>query len=167
MTRIFVVIVLFLFCFNAYATTVCARDDIVTIGLAEVTNPTSVVYDNDAFEWRVYYNGFGTVTGISSCAPFGVDTVLCPNGNQPVFKQYSGCPYAQSGADVNTNFQGRNDGNLCWCKIIHPFESKWVNIWIYTASCTESCAQYCARSGMMGNHGAFRSSIMATVGMDD
>ena len=68
MTRVLVFIVLILNAFYANATTVCARNDVLTIGLKATEQPTSVVYDNDIFEWRAYYKDFGTVTGVASCS---------------------------------------------------------------------------------------------------
>ncbi len=160
------IILLSLYCFCANGATVCARDNNVVIGLAPKA-PTSVSYDNGSYEWRVFYNGFGTVSGISSCISLDSDTTKCPNIVNGVFSQYAGCPYAKNGADTNANFQGRDDGNRCWCKIIHPFESKWVNIWTYSNKCNETCAKYCASDGMKDNYNNFRVSILATVGMDE
>lgn len=157
---------------NAGATTVCAQTDKVVIGLHYATVPISYEADNENSEWRVHYDGIGTVSGVSSCVPFFSDGTKCDNENRGYFGNgiglfYGGCPFAQSGHDAKSNYQGRRDGNMCWCKITHPFESEWISIWLYEANCATTCAKGCASSGIVQNYMNFRYSAIMVTGMDD
>ena len=173
MYKIISVILFGLVVCDAGATTMCAQDDKVVIGLNYATVPTSYVADNEKSEWRVHYDGIGTISGISSCARFFSDSTKCPNDYSNSYfgnsagTYYSACPFAQSGYDAKSNYQGRRDGQNCWCKITHPFESEWVSIWLYQNDCPTNCATYCANTGIRGDYLGFRSGIMAATGMDD
>ena len=155
--------VVMLYVFGAGATTMCVRNDKVVFGASSQQVPTVLAYDADSAEWSVYFDEVGVVSGVASMSPFGVDRTRCTNDNgRALFKLLGGCPYAE-GADANKNYQGRNDGGNCWCKITHPFESKWVNI----GSSGISCVKACADKGMVQNYETFRPSIFATVGMGE
>ena len=164
MKNAYMVFVIMLYTCCANATTVCARNDVVTIGLKATEQPTSVAYDNDKFEWRAYYKDFGTVTGVASCSP--INSGDCPS---PWYWGF-GCPFAASGTDPDSNFQGRKDGRYCWCKVTHPFESKWVTMWLYGAVCVENCAAACANRF---NHNTpsddlpYKRRLFMTVAMDE
>ena len=168
-----IILILFALCvFDVRATTVCAQTDKVVIGLSPATVPTSSVADNENSEWRVHYEGIGTVSGISSCARFFSDSTKCPEGNPGYFgngigRYYGGCPVAQYGYNAKSNYQGRRDGRYCWCKITRPFETEWVSIWLYGADCSTNCATYCTKAGMTQNYETFRSGVFGTTGMDD
>lgn len=161
MTRICLFAVLVLYTFCAGATTMCVRNDKVVFGVSSQQAPTVVAYDEDTAEWSVYFDGVGVVSGVASMAPFTSDDARCGHYSA-IFRVHGGCPYAKN-ADVNTNYQGRKDGNQCWCKITHPFESGWAHI----NSTGIVCVQACADKGMVQNYETFRSSIFATVGMDE
>lgn len=157
---------------DAGATTMCAQDDKVVIGLDYLTTPTSYEADNENSEWRVYYDGIGTISGISSCANFFSDGNKCDNENRGYFGNavgtyYSGCPFAEGGNDAKSNYQGRRDGQSCWCKITRPFESEWVSIWLYGENCPTNCATRCANIGLVSGYWNFRPAIIATTAMDD
>ena len=141
MTRILTVIILFLSVFCAHATPVCTRNDKVVIGLSSQQVPTLVAYDNEAFEWSVYYNGVGVVRGVSSCSTlnFSLSGVTGP-WNADGF----GALYTSGAVLASANFQGRRDGSYCWCKITHPFESEWAFMHLYGVSCVANCAAYCS-----------------------
>lgn len=153
---------------DAGATTMCAQDDKVVIGLGYATTPTSYEADNENSEWRVHYDGIGTISGISSCVPFGKD---CEGKSGWIAELgglfWAGCPYAAGGNDAKSNYQGRRDGNYCWCKITRPFESEWVYLYIYNADCATNCASECAVRGITDNFYSFRPAIIATTAMED
>jgi hypothetical protein len=167
MYKIISVILFGLVVCDAGATTMCAQDDKVVIGLNYATAPTSYVADNEKSEWRVHYDGIGTISGISSCANFFSDLDKCPYNGSTGWFYYSACPFAQSGYDAKSNYQGRRDGQRCWCKITRPFESEWVTIWLYGADCPTKCAEYCASAGLVDNYSSFRYGVFGVIGMDD
>ena len=175
MYKIISVILFGLVVCDAGATTMCAQDDKVVIGLNYATVPTSYVADNEKSEWRVHYEGIGTISGISSCANLVADCsnhvpdwrneLLGINGTWNGY--WAGCPYAIDGYDAKSNYQGRRDGNNCWCKITRPFESEWVYLYIYNKDCATNCAQECATRGMIDNFYGFRAAIIASTTIDD
>ena len=152
MTRILTVVILILSVFCAHATTVCTRNDKVVIGLSSQKVPTLVAYDDEAFEWSVYYDGVGVVRGVfsrSSIAPNNVNT-------------YGGL-YAADGTLARGNYQGRNDGEYRWCKITHPFESEWFYAPSTLASSPSGCVALISTIGSSGmaRRYAFQSVAMA------
>lgn len=166
MYKIISIIVFGLVICDAGATTMCAQDDKVVIGLNYATTPTSYEADNENSEWRVYYDGIGTISGISSCANFGRDSTYCTIDKQfdgiPIQDNAYGCSEAAAGYDKNSNYQGRRDGNNCWCKLMRPFESGWIVVMGGCANCATSCADY-----FKGNTYSSRNTFFYTIGMDD
>ena len=157
---------------NADATTVCAQTDKVVIGLHYASAPTSYDTNAETAEWRVHYDKVGTISGISSCVSFITNSTKCPNDWVGYFGNgigvyYSGCPFAPDGYDAKSNYQGRRDGGNCWCKVTHPFESEWIYIHTYGASCPDKCPEYCANNGFIGNYQNFRYAAIMVTGMDD
>lgn len=169
MTRILTVIIFILSVFCAHAATVCTRNDKVVIGLSSQQVPTLVAYDDEAFEWSVYYDGVGVVRGVSSCSPLRhyLSGVTGPwNGNG------FGALYTSGPVLASANFQGRSDGGHCWCKITHPFESEWAYMHLYNASCVANCAAYCSAGGNgLSGTGAYagnvRKALFFSVAMAD
>ena len=139
MTRVLVIIVLILNTFYAGAATVCTRNDKVVIGLSGAA--TSSEYDIESFSWRVYFDGVGMLSGVSSCSSLYTDVNGCESAG---YSGYFGCYLARGGKDTNINFQGRNDGPYCWCKAVHPFETKWYYLHLYNADCPTNCAKMCS-----------------------
>ena len=166
MIRVWVFLVFVLCSFCANATTVCSRNDKVVIGLGYMMRPTSVVADNDTFEWRAFYDGLGTISGIASCTNLERNGPRCAEEG---FSEYFGCSYEKYGQDTNANYQGNKSGRYCWCKITHPFESKWVFEHIYTDECATKCASHCAGGNGIKSTDSkvFRKGIFFTVGMDE
>lgn len=155
---------------DAGATTMCAQDDKVVIGLGYATTPTSYEADNENSEWRVHYDGIGTISGISSCANFYRDGTYCqPNYHRVdniVFEDnHYGCSKAAAGYDKNSNYQGRRDGNVCWCKITRPFESGWITVNI-DGTCASACAIHCAHYFQTNPYGT-RNTFFYTIGVED
>ena len=173
MYKIISVILFGLVVCDAGATTMCAQDDKVVIGLNYATVPTSYVADNEKSEWRVYYDGIGTISGISSCANFSGGCAEFDWKNESMginstwTGYWAGCPYAEGGNDAKSNYQGRRDGKICWCKITRPFETEWVHLYIYNIDCATNCAQECAARGMIDNFYGFRPLIIASTTMDN
>lgn len=153
MTRILTVIILFLSVFCAHATPVCTRNDKVVIGLSSQQVPTLVAYDDEAFEWSVYYDGVGVVRGVfsrSSIAPNNVNAY----GNL----------YAADGTLARGNYQGRNDGGNRWCKITHPFESEWFYAPGTLASSPSGCVALISTISLSG---VVRGHVFQSVAMAD
>lgn len=156
MTRILTVVILILSVFCAHATTVCTRNDKVVIGLSSQQVPTLVAYDDETFEWSVYYDGVGVVRGV-----FSRSSISSNNGNK------YGNVYAADGTLARGNYQGRNDGGYAynWCKITHPFESEWFYV---GAGTSETSPSVCAtRISTYNSSGAIRGYVFQSVAMAD
>ena len=146
MIRFYNVFILFFIVFDSYANTLCVNNDVIVIGFSDKHKPASGVYNSEAFVWGVSYEGRGVISGVASCVDFSTD-------------------------DYGTNliYQGNMNGSKCWCKITHPFESKWVQVTM-KENCADNCVRYCALSdsGMLiDSQGKFRKGIFATVGLDE
>ena len=159
--------VLFFIAFDLYASTLCVNNDMVMIGFSNNHKPISGAYNSETFEWSVSYDGRGTIIGVASCVDFSTDGTQCATWYSGDARW--GCPYVAAGYSADLIYQGNMNGSKCWCKITHPFESKWVHITM-SEDCVDNCAKYCAlsESGMLtDNQGKFRKGIFSTVGMDE
>ena len=73
---------------------------------------------------------------------------------------------------MNDNYYTHNDGDYCWCKMTHPFESGWVSTHLYPQDkpCEVGCAKNCAGHLKDTRNGYFASlfrCMLATVGLND
>jgi hypothetical protein len=160
----------------ASGATFCAKSDKVVLGTG-YNNAISTGYVGSGFDWRININGFGTVSGVVSCSTLKPDTTNLPLHSCAGPNYISGAwgQTAASNGDVNDNFYGRNDGENCWCKMTHPFESGWIHFYIYNRKCSENCASECAmylskRGDNKGNdlYGSKTwQCMLATVGYGD
>ena len=98
---------------GAYATSMCVPDNRLSITLDPTINYTmggmSAGLDNFKL-WRMVYP-YGTVVGTSALLSKNYGTNLAEiidNGNVVV--------------------GGERNGNNCYCKMLHPLESKWIRI---------------------------------------
>ena len=148
----------------ANAATFCAKPDKIVLGASVSNRPTAT--SSTGFDWSAYIPEFGTIRGVSSCSTLTRDSSVnlhdCRNSG------YWGHVAASNG-DANENYYGRDDGNKCWCKMTHPFESGWVSSHIYSLPCEVECAIACAgnlKESVGGPDSLFRC-MLATVGLND
>lgn len=176
MKKLMLIIFLFVVCASGRASTFCAKSDMVVLGV-NYENTKSTGYQSSGFDWRINLDGFGVVSGVASCSNLKPDTTSvalhnCLGGNRPA-SNWGGT--AATNGDVNDNFYGRSDGQNCWCKMMHPFESGWVYLYIYQADCATNCAAECAvylgkrdLNRILDYYGSRTwQCVLATVGIGD
>lgn len=168
MKRIFVILLCCVWYGASYGATFCAKSDKIVLGASVLNRPTATT--STGFDWSAYIPEFGTIRGVSSCSTLKADSSVNLHGCD------TGSGYNRTSAsngDVNDNYYTRNDGNLCWCKMTHPFESGWVSTHLYGASgmlCEVECAIACAGHLKDTRNGYFASlfrCMLATVGLND
>ncbi len=123
--------------------------------------------DNDlsAGEWKVTWNGSGTMKGIASCN-------AVPGDSSNSWANASTLP---SGTDLISNSADANDSNrrYCWCKPTSWTASGGTTTelsaaWVFNSAsgdasyCASNCAFRCASH--VNNNAAFRSALFGVVG---
>lgn len=166
MKRIFIVLLGCVWCGVSYGATFCAKSDKIVLGASVSNRPTATAFAG--FDWSAYIPEFGTIRGVSSCSTLAGDGSVNLHGcNTGVYNRV-----AASNGDVNENYYGRDDGNKCWCKMTHPFESGWVGTHLYGQDmpCEVGCAKNCAGHLADTRNGYYASlfrCMLATVGLND
>lgn len=150
----------------ANAATFCAKPDKIVLGASVLKRPTATAFAG--FDWSAYIPEFGTIRGVSSCSTLAGDSSVNLHGCNTAT---TNCVAASNG-DVNENYYTRNDGNKCWCKMTHPFESGWVGTHLYAQDmpCEVGCAKNCAGHLADTKNGYYASlfrCMLATVGLND
>ena len=172
-----IILLLCIWCGVVRGATFCAESDKVVLGANMKNGPKSGTDIGVGFDGAVYVPDFGVVRVIASCS------LLKPNQDVDVnnCRKKWGQSYnsdlnthwghvAASNGDVNDNYYGRSDGNECWCKMMHPFESGWVYVHNYGQDCKTTCAANCAvymTKGTSWYGGTVFPCMLATVGLND
>ena len=124
--------------FCVFATDMCARDDTM-IMILDPQIPDRPKGDFNAVEWRWGVNfPFGRVAGDATCLSEseGGATVLMSTLD----------------ADIETGQHGMDsDGNerkYCWCRISHPFGTKWYLNKVYASA--DACKTACVKTDTSG-----------------
>ena len=176
MKRIFIVLLCCVWYGASYGTTFCAKSDKIVLGANMKNGPKSGTGVGAGFDGAVHVPDFGVVRVIASCSTLRPDQDVDVNNCRKMWGQSYDSDLntnwghvAASIGDVNENYYGRNDGNKCWCKMTHPFESWWVSTHIYSMPCEVECAIACAgnlKASSGGQDSLFRC-MLATVGLND
>ncbi len=163
MKKIFVLLGLMVpFC--AFATDMCARDDIMVLVLDPMVNGTA--NGNNVAEWTwwtafAYGRVAGDVTCLSAAEGLGRTTV------QGAY--YGTGDYAKTFITADAGLNGVDaDGaerKYCWCKMTHPASSRWVfNVAFASASeCVSGCSGLCA--SYVRHTSALRGGVFGSVGL--
>lgn len=128
----------------AFATTMCADDDIIVVVLDPVIAGMSSTSNATLFEWGVTFS-YGAIWGTATCIGtgggygVGVDDLRTADGSPAI--------------------GGEREGLNCWCQMTHPATSRWV--FQYTAATLDDCASFCT-SGCaynISNSDYFRAAL--------
>lgn len=171
MKRIFIVLLCCVWYGASYGATFCAKSDKIVLG-ADFANSKATGGASAGFDWSINLENIGVVRGVSSCSslkPLEAQYDCAGSDVQPYWGQLTA-----SNGDVNENYYGRDDGNKCWCKMTHPFESGWVHLYIYNTDCSVNCASNCVKylSKRTANANPLYGErtwacMLATVGLND
>lgn len=144
--------------FCVFATDMCARDDTM-IMILDPLIPDRPKGEFNSVEWRWGVNfPFGRVSGDATClseSEGGATALL-----------------STLDADIETGQHGMDsDGNerkYCWCRISHPFGTKWYLNMVYASA--DVCKTVCVRtdsSGCASNlifDSTFRHNVFDLIG---
>ena len=148
--------------FCAFATDMCARDDIMIMVFDPMVNGTDS--GNNAAEWTWWASfAYGRVAGDATC--LSAAEGLGRTSGQGAY--YGTGDYANTFITADAGLNGVDaDGaerKYCWCKMTHPASSRWVfNNAFASASacvaCSSSCVNYfhgtpAVRRGVFGSVG--------------
>ena len=159
MKKFFVPCCLFL-ASSAIAATVCVEDDVVAVVLdgsqTTSTYTNSPLSDqNGTGDWTVTF-AYGTVYGVSSC--LASSATYTP----AVSSLTQGATTGKIVVNNATVVGGESTGGYCWCKMVHPFESRWVFWGSRSAnSCKANCAYNCAQGAR--SIGTMRTSMFTII----
>ena len=164
MKKILCVVLICMASVVANATDMCARNDTMVFVFDKDIKGTS--NGNNATEWT-WWTGFayGRVSGDATClsAAEGLGRTTGRGA------YYGTGDYANMFIDVEPGLHGTDsDGNerkYCWCKMTHPFSSRWVfnDANASASSCVSSCAAYCGR--YVQANAAMRGGVFGSVGI--
>ena len=143
----------------AFADEMCVSNDTVAIVLDSNIGSNS---------WSTYDSNFSyNLTYMTFSAPFSYGTLkgiaACLSSHFGYYKTYDGV-FKDNGNEVVGN---ERNGQYCWCKIIHPFISKWCEIEPYSSlnDCYSyggaGCSQRCA--GFLKNVAEFRKALFNSI----
>lgn len=134
----------------AFATTMCAQDDVVAIVLDPDVPGTGFTNNANLYEWSTVFP-YGTVWGIATCL------------------DVKGTGSVAAGADFRAGdgelvVGGERKGEHCWCQMTHPAVSRWVfqGTFDSVGACGSNCAIYCGI--FVRNSALFRSGVFGSLG---
>jgi hypothetical protein len=163
MKKILCVVLICMASVVANATDMCARNDTMVFVFDKEVNGTS--NGGNAIEWTWWASfEYGRVSGDATClsATEGL-------GRTTGLGAYYGTgEYANTFIDVEPGLHGTDsDGNerkYCWCKMTHPFSSRWVffNAFASASSCVSNCARDCSN---FVRFTAMRGGVFGSVGL--
>ena len=164
MKKILCVVVICMASVVANATDMCARNDTMVFVFDKDIKGTS--NGNNATEWT-WWTGFayGRVSGDATClsAAEGLGRTTGRGA------YYGTGDYANMFIDVEPGLHGTDsDGNerkYCWCKMTHPFSSRWVFDAANTSAsgCVSNCAGSCGIS--VRAYAIMRGGVFGSVGL--
>ena len=164
MKKIVMALCVLVFPICANATDMCARNDTMVFVFDKDVNGISK--GSNATEWTWWTSfAYGRVSGDAMC--LSATEGLGRTTGQGAY--YGTGEYANTFIDVEPGLHGTDsDGNerkYCWCKMTHPFSSRWVfrNANASASSCVSSCAGYCGNS--VQALAALRGGVFGSVGI--
>lgn len=164
MKKILCVVLICMASVVANATDMCARND--TMVFVFDKDVKGISKGSNATEWTWWTSfAYGRVSGGATC--LSATEGLGRTGTMGAY--YGTGEYANTFIDVEPGLHGTDsDGNermYCWCKMTHPFSSRWVfNYASASASaCVSSCADYCGSHVLSG--AALRGGVFESVGI--
>ena len=164
MKKILCVVLICMASVVANATDMCARNDTMVFVFDKDVNGTSD--GNNATEWTWWVSfEYGRISGDATCLSAAEGL-----GRTTGMGAYYGTgEYANTFIDVEPGLHGTDsDGNerkYCWCKMTHPFSSRWVflNANASASDCVLICARECSYT-VKGN-AALRGGVFGSVGI--
>ena len=164
MKKILCVVLICMASVVANATDMCARNDTMVFVFDKDVNGTSD--GNNATEWTWWTSfAYGRVSGDATC--LSAAEGLGRTTGQGAY--YGTGEYANTFIDVEPGLHGTDsDGNerkYCWCKMTHPFSSRWVFSRAYASAsdCVSDCARYCGTNVQI--NAALRGGVFGSVGI--
>ena len=164
MKKILCVVLICMASVVANATDMCARNDTMVFVFDKDVNGTS--NGNNATEWTWWTSfAYGRIAGEATC--LSVSEGLGRTTGQGAY--YGTGEYANTFIDVEPGLHGTDsDGNerkYCWCKMTHPFSSRWVfrEVSVSASSCGSGCANYCG--SYIQNSAVVRGGVFGSVGL--
>ena len=101
----------------AYAANMCVKDGTMVVVLDPIPTGTTLSNDTDAGTWSIQFD-YGVVSGVAHCGTaFSSVTV------------------------ADTVVAGRG----CYCKMLHPAESRWIGVASITNCSVTACTTQCTR----------------------
>ena len=148
----------------ANATDMCARNDTMVFVFDKELNGAS--HGSNATEWTWWASfAYGRVSGEATC--LSATEGLGRTTDRGAY--YGTGEYANTFIDVEPGLHGTDsDGNerrYCWCKMTHPFSSRWVFDYDFASAsgCVSSCANHCGVSVI--GFPVMRGGVFGSVGL--
>ena len=164
MKKILCVVLICMASVVANATDMCARNDTMVFVFDKDVNGTANGTNATEWTWWTSFE-YGRISGDAACL-----SVVEGLGRTTGMGAYYGTgEYANTFIDVEPGLHGTDsDGNerkYCWCKMTHPFSSRWVFSRAYASAsdCVSDCARYCGTNVQI--NAALRGGVFGSVGL--
>ena len=164
MKKILCVVLICMASVVANATDMCARNDTMVFVFDKDVKGTDAGYNTTEWTWWTSF-AYGRVSGDATC--LSAAEGLGRTTGQGAY--YGTGEYANTFIDVEPGLHGTDsDGNerkYCWCKMTHPFSSRWVFSFARASAsdCVSDCARYCGTNVQI--NAALRGGVFGSVGI--
>ena len=150
-----------LMCVPAFATEMCARNNMIVVPLDSNVGGSGNSYNQAEMVWSATFP-YGVISGEATCLSAAEGGK--PSGSMGSYTNIDGDMLEQSvPAGLRHYDADNNERGYCWCRMTHPASSRWVfNASASASACASNCAYYCGDYAQ--NSAALRSGLFGSVG---